>query len=224
MRERFYRRAPHVLGAAGALLGIGCFALDAVFYTGVGWLLWTLTSVLLAAAGVALGLLLKRLDALANIDPFRNRRYAKLKVNGGLKRTNLLLTIAMVDVDKFKAANEEFADLSKDALLEDLSDLIRQTVRQTDTVVRWGEDEFLVVFPRTGRGEALIISERIRKAAEERYGEEELALSIGVTAVPFEIDATQALRKADYVLYKAKGSNNVMVSVPMEGGPLKSGY
>ncbi len=126
------------------------------------------------------------------------------------------LSLAMLDLDHFKAINDRFGHAVGDEALQRAAAVMRRVVRRQDRVGRYGGEEFGVLFPETGLDEALSVAERLRReiASEEIHaGEErvELRVSCGVAAWrPDEsIDAT--LRRADAALYQAKqaGRNRV---------------
>lgn len=216
MNSRFYQWAPFVLGVACATYGLGCYVLGSVFGANEAWLFWFMTSTILTLGGIFIGLSLKRLNIAANTDELtglKNRRYANMKITEELKRKNLIITVALVDVDNFKAVNDLYGHPYGDTFLIELAEIIKQTVRQTDIVIRWGGDEFLIIFSQTGIDAAVAIMERLRKTVEETYSYEQVTLSIGVTSLDLTTDLQGALPKVDRVLYQAKGSKNMVFSM-----------
>jgi diguanylate cyclase (GGDEF)-like protein len=79
---------------------------------------------------------------------------------------NIDLIFIMVDVDHFKSINDQFGHHAGDLVLQQLAEILRGATRDTDTVVRWGGEEFLVVARNACRKEAVILVERIRALVE----------------------------------------------------------
>jgi two-component system cell cycle response regulator len=128
------------------------------------------------------------------------------------------VSVAMTDIDHFKAINDEHGHVAGDVVLRDLARLLKESLRTVDAVGRYGGEEFVAVLPHTTHDEALHTAERIRRAVQEhpfRAGDAELrvTVSIGVASYPStEVDSPGALiREADKALYRAKqgGRNRV---------------
>ncbi len=150
-----------------------------------------------------------RMENLANTDDLTlipNRRHGhkildRLNyVNGGD------YSIAIIDIDHFKQVNDVHGHELGDRVLQQVSQSISQLIRPTDTVCRWGGEEFLLIMPNTNLNNAQITSERIRKAIESTPMPplEVLTLSIGISNKEQAQTINQLLRQADKALYKAK--------------------
>ncbi len=123
------------------------------------------------------------------------------------------LAVIFLDLDGFKSINDELGHAVGDAVLMEVSARLRRSVRTTDTVARFGGDEFVIVCENTGRDGAVRIAERIRKAVRRPIESVPkgfpLTTSIGVAwhqpepggAVP-EPDAL--VLRADQAMYRAK--------------------
>lgn len=85
----------------------------------------------------------------------------------------------MVDVDDFKNINDQYGHRAGDAALKSLALILRKTVRDKDSVFRWGGDEFVVILPDASTENAGVVAERIRTAVE-KGGLYSLTVSIGV--------------------------------------------
>ena len=124
------------------------------------------------------------------------------------------LSVLFMDVDHFKFYNDAHGHQAGDEILRVLAGLMTKAVRESDTLARWGGEEFVVVSPETNQKEAFLLAERIRKsvaahlfpnAAQQPLGM--VSLSIGIasrsngTASPEEL-----LRFADEAMYFAKDS------------------
>jgi diguanylate cyclase (GGDEF)-like protein len=82
------------------------------------------------------------------------------------RRAGQALSIIMVDLDHFRAVNEEHGNRAGDQLLQRVADLIRSALRKEDMLVRYGGEEFLVLLPEVPGPGAVVVAGRIRKAVE----------------------------------------------------------
>lgn len=133
------------------------------------------------------------------------------------------VSVLLIDVDHFKRVNDEHGHLAGDDVLKGLAAELRQQVRDTDIVGRFGGEEFVVLLPRADETEAYRIAERLRRSAgvvtvlagEARVG---VTVSIGVAASGKhgDHDLFELLAAADLALYRAKadGRNRVRVYEP----------
>ena len=128
--------------------------------------------------------------------------------------------VMMVDVDAFKGLNDAFGHAFGDRVLKTLVDTIRQTLRRSDILGRYGGDEFAVVLPNTSPGEAAEIAERLRDRVEGMAlplsgegGATTITVSIGTAAVTDEDqDMEEVLKRADRGLYAAKAAGRDRVA------------
>jgi diguanylate cyclase (GGDEF)-like protein len=178
------------------------------------------------AAAVALGneSRWRRLETLAMTDGLTRvpnyrflRRAVDAEVSGALRHDEAF-TLAMVDVDNLKMYNEAHGHLAGSALLRDLARLMRESVRRTDTVGKYGGDEFLLILPRTRPAEGVGLCDRVRRRIEERLrgeGGEVISCSFGVAGFPGDgCDFESLICAADLALYRAKhAGRNIVVGV-----------
>ncbi len=166
--------------------------------------------------------LLKRLSTVDDLTGLYNRRhllrlYEQAVANALRYRYDL--SVAMIDIDHFKAINDTHGHSTGDRVLQELAGLLRQSVRKGDVAGRYGGEEFLVVLPHTPRAGAVAFAERFRQAVEAcevRVASGvavRVTVSVGVASVP-ETPVTEPwdlLRFADVALYEAKraGRNRV---------------
>ncbi|MEI8175577.1 MAG: GGDEF domain-containing protein [Candidatus Omnitrophota bacterium] len=128
------------------------------------------------------------------------------------------LSFLMLDIDHFKNCNDQYGHLVGDAVLRDMADVLKQTIREIDVLGRYGGEEFALLLPETDSGGAAFVAERIRRSVEahlfKAYDESlRFTLSIGVATFPADGKAETALiEAADQALYeaKAKGRNRVI--------------
>ena len=112
--------------------------------------------------------------------------------------------VVMIDVDRFKEVNDRFGHLVGDKALQSVAQSILSNLRQTDVLVRYGGDEFLLLVPHIRPGEHVI--QRVREAAAsarvEGYPELELSASVGGVCGVHPL--TEAIRQADAKMYQNK--------------------
>lgn len=124
------------------------------------------------------------------------------------------LSILMLDIDHFKAINDTFGHLEGDSILLKVAQTISKACRQTDSVGRYGGEEFLVVLPETSVGDATDLAERIRISMKDCRTNDGGALtcSIGVAALHDGQGILDLIKVADDRVYTAKrqGRNQVI--------------
>lgn len=123
------------------------------------------------------------------------------------------LSLIMLDIDNFKKINDTYGHARGDEILKTQSLLLKHKVRSTDSVVRWGGEEFLILLPDTQLAAALEFAERIRRSiADENDCEAgKVTASLGVAELQVGESSASLLNRADKALYKAKleGKNRV---------------
>lgn len=160
--------------------------------------------------------LLAQLHQLASIDPLTgalNRRQLDLEARRLFRlaqRTGAPLSVALIDIDHFKAINDSQGHQAGDERLCQIAALMRARLRATDVLGRLGGDEFVVVLPSTGSAAALALMAGLNERCQVENGS---TLSIGVAEWhPRVPDLEALLAEADQALYRAKraGRNQVM--------------
>ncbi|MCW8796597.1 MAG: GGDEF domain-containing protein [Chlorobium sp.] len=136
------------------------------------------------------------------------------------KRFEEKVSIAMIDIDRFKAYNDANGHVAGDIVLEKMARIIREECRESDIPARFGGEEFAVLFSRTDSRKAIEIVERLRSVieAEPFYHEKELpdgqlTVSAGIATCPDDAaDWYSLINNADKALYHAKntGRNRVV--------------
>jgi diguanylate cyclase (GGDEF)-like protein len=117
-----------------------------------------------------------------------NRRSAERRL-GAMRLGEEPLSLAVVDVDRFKEVNDDTSHTHGDAVLRRVADLLREHSRTGDEVYRWAGDEFLVVLPTATEAQAVVVMERLRSAvAAADWNDLEIpdpvTVSIGVATAP----------------------------------------
>ncbi len=146
-----------------------------------------------------------------------NHRYAKERLDEEFERSLRFerdLSVLFMDLDNFKFFNDTHGHQAGDEILQMLAEIMMKSVRESDTLARWGGEEFIVIAPETTKESACLLAEKIRmKVAEHSFphsSEQPLglvSLSIGISS---RSDATEnaekLLRFADDAVYAAKDS------------------
>jgi len=139
-----------------------------------------------------------------------NRRGIEAKLAAELKhihRSKQKLSIALIDIDYFKAINDIQGHAAGDAALRDVVDAVSSRLRGRDCLGRYGGDEFLLILPQTALNVALIVIERLNHTVSDlglSGRSEPLTLSIGLTEAVACDDAVTLIARADKALYQAK--------------------
>lgn len=132
------------------------------------------------------------------------------------------ISVLMFDIDFFKKFNDTYGHECGDFVLIGVADLIKQCLRDTDVASRYGGEEFTVLLnDNTGKDEALLVAERIRKTIDEHdfvYEDKHLHVTISVGVSTFDVKSnavsspTEFVSQADSALYKSKNSGRNCVS------------
>ncbi len=137
------------------------------------------------------------------------------------------LSCVMIDLDEFKAANDQFGHHVGDELLILVATTILGQLRTPDVAARYGGDEFIVLLPQTDCARASVLAERIveefARAAQTRFPQTHVSMSIGVAnlhTIGVE-DAESLIRAADRALYRAKraGKNRIVAATEASDVP-----
>ncbi|RRR74621.1 MAG: response regulator [Candidatus Viridilinea halotolerans] len=135
------------------------------------------------------------------------------------RRTEQPLAVALIDLDNFKRVNDQYGHPVGDRILRSLARMLRQRLRITDLVGRYGGEEFIAVLPETTAANALLVIDSIR----ERFGRIEHQTNLGPLRVTFSAgvaelqpngEPSMLVALADLALYQAKrhGRNQVSTS------------
>ena len=140
-----------------------------------------------------------------------NRRYYEDQ----LKQTEMVAGVAMIDLDDFKLHNDTYGHNAGDLVLETVVNVIRNSIRKTDMLVRFGGDEFLLVMPdileASFQKKLKQIQNEIHAAEVPGYSQLQVSVSIGgVLSTHGTIE--DAIHKADQCMYQAKTSKNMVVT------------
>ena len=165
-----------------------------------------------------------RLSVVDEVTGTYNRRYFDMIIEEEWKRSMrdyTPISLIMIDIDYFKAYNDEYGHQMGDVCLYSVAKILSgQLKRASDFIARYGGEEFVVVLPNTNAENARLIASRLRRSVEEariKSGNEDtspwVTVSIGVATTTAEYDQSHSLLidAADKCLYesKSKGRNRV---------------
>lgn len=192
-----------------------------VFNLGVSALL---TVLILLLSGYTVNRFQQRLETLARSDKLTglvNRQYFDAVFEHTLRsvdRQHGTVSLVLFDVDGLKAINDRFGHLEGDRILAAVAGLVRDGIRQSDVVARWGGDEFVILFPDCDRATAGELVEairlRIRLSLTLGRSNEPVTISAGVAEYRSGDSPDGLLARADERLYRAKrqGRDRVVCS------------
>ena len=166
----------------------------------------------------------RELEKLSSTDPLTglyNRRYLIRLLESEYRRAKRYghdLSVLLVDADLFKDINDRYGHLCGDMVLKEIARILKETVRSTDIVARYGGEEMVVLLLETDSREAVGIAEKLRQEVESceiTYEDQQVQITVSVggatySQTEFE-DSMQLLAAADKAMYKAKdaGRNKV---------------
>ena len=142
-------------------------------------------------------------------------------------RNRVPISIALLDIDRFKDVNDTFGHVQGDGVLYVVAEAVRSCIRGADIAVRYGGEEFAIILPGAPKRVAGRIGERVRVAVQDRDFAESLELgyqitvSIGVATMGRHETIPDWIERADRALYAAKAGGRNQVRLAM--APLKAG-
>ncbi len=133
-------------------------------------------------------------------------------------RKGIPCSLAMIDIDHFKQVNDSYGHNIGDEILKAIVEEIRSEIRDSDKIVRYGGEEFILIMAATNLDEAIVLAERVRSRIshmrrQELPDESQVTVSIGLASMTETDKAETPLTRADAALYKAKrlGRNRVVI-------------
>ncbi len=154
-----------------------------------------------------------KLDETIDIETRRVNRYDEI------------FGIIIIDIDFFKSVNDTYGHQTGDSVLREFASILKESIRKTDTVGRWGGEEFIIICPESTLGSILILADKIKTRIEQyqfsTVGHK--TASFGVATYKKGEKTEIMIDRADQALYEAKkkGRNRVetMETIPDPGMP-----
>ena len=158
-----------------------------------------------------------RLEQMATTDKLSglgNRQYFDLILAREMQNFQRHLqpfSLILLDIDYFKKVNDQYGHAIGDCVIRQISHTIGDCIRASDSLCRWGGEEFVILAPDCTTSDARLMSEKIRLAVEQSLPvvespELKVTLSAGVTMVHGNDTTSQIFSRADKALYRAKAS------------------
>lgn len=143
-----------------------------------------------------------------------NKRYFRRQLPSEIERArtfNVPLSLLLFDIDEFKQINDSFGHVVGDVVLSELCGVVRETLRPTDVLARFGGDEFAIILPHTDAQGASAVAERVLKHVRaltiptDEEGAIRCSVSIGIAEFRRDdASANDLIRRADEKLYLSK--------------------
>ncbi|MCG7908982.1 MAG: sensor domain-containing diguanylate cyclase [Candidatus Thiodiazotropha taylori] len=137
-----------------------------------------------------------KLDTVLSDEVIRSKRYGHA------------LSLIIMDIDDFKLVNDAHGHHAGDLLLKNIAQILRDNIREADTLGRWGGEEFMVICPNTDLNGSILLADKLR-AAIERYDLPRVmskTASFGVASFYSGDECIDLVKRADSALYSAKNS------------------
>jgi len=154
----------------------------------------------------------EELQAQAFRDPLTkafNRRQLHVAIDEEIarsQRSEECFSLLLIDADHFKAINDQYGHESGDQVLKQLVDVLSGGIRRTDTLARWGGEEFTILLPGARCANALRVAESLKARVNQTPFDvsRPVTVSIGLAEYKNNETADALIRRADRALYKAK--------------------
>jgi diguanylate cyclase (GGDEF)-like protein len=130
-----------------------------------------------------------------------------------------VFSLIMTDIDDFKRCNDISGHLAGDDILRSISNLVRETVRNSDICFRYGGDEFAIILPQTTVEGSRIVAERIRQGVESLADRpvSPVTISIGIASWPTDgVLKDDLIRSSDAALYHSKHTGKNRINIACE--------
>ena len=194
------------------------------------------TSLSLALHNAAIHQQMQELASRDGLTGLLNRRTLEEVLSRELKagtRYRASACLILVDVDHFKQVNDLFGHVGGDRVLTEIATVMQEAVRDTDSVGRYGGEEFGIVLPHTDLARAAVLAERLRDQIERHAfdvdgGSVRITVSVGIAQIPDKTIGTvpEWMAAADAALYEAKGCgrNGVVIHTTDSAPLVASGF
>lgn len=133
-----------------------------------------------------------------------------------IKRRSDSVSVMFIDIDHFKRVNDQYGHMAGDQMIKHIASTIKDTVRESDSIFRWGGEEFCVILPGIVQDDARQLSEKVRHAVRDSHIRFEgtqisVTVSIGVTQRGSVESFEDCLQRTDEALYAAKNNGRDQV-------------
>jgi len=152
---------------------------------------------------------LSKLALIDNLTKLANRHYFDHDIEFLIaisNRNKSKISMLMIDLDRFKLVNDTYGHLVGDDVLVQSSQILRDSVRMSDRVYRWGGEEFVIIIPETNNEQAGLVAEKICQNFREAHFDVigNITVSIGVASYDKDEPIEDWFKRVDLALYQAK--------------------
>jgi diguanylate cyclase (GGDEF)-like protein/PAS domain S-box-containing protein len=164
---------------------------------------------------------LERMALLDSLTKLGNRRYGQMNLSGKLrelKRYGWPFGVLFIDIDKFKAVNDTYGHEAGDRVLRLVATTIRNGLRSSDVVVRWGGEEFVAIIASVDEEKLRHVGEKLRALVERssislEKETKSITISIGATLARKKDSTAALIKRADALMYQSKeqGRNRLTI-------------
>ena len=200
----------HTFMSAGVIHQLGFLVINFLILTVSFGFLWMTSA--------RLGEKLRRQARIDTLTRTYNRRALEdlsLREMARATRHSLPLSVVMLDIDHFKRLNDNFGHQVGDMVLTNLAVILKDNLREQDLVVRFGGDEFLLLFPDTSLTQAIRAAEKLQIRIRETFlvieREVKATISLGVAELRPGEAWDSLVSRADAALYQAKQQGRAQV-------------
>ena len=161
----------------------------------------------------------EELSSIDNLTGIFNRSKFELELRNEISRVKRYITdtfsLVFLDIDHFKSINDRFGHLEGDNALRNIAKLIEINLRSTDTLARWGGEEFVIIMPLTNIDLAKLVTEKFRKLISETDFDVigKITCSFGISEFREDDNAQSVVLRADKAMYRAKENGRDRVEV-----------
>ena len=155
----------------------------------------------------------RELSIIDDLTQLYNSRHFYTQIEREIERSNRYgqpLTLLLLDIDKFKDFNDTYGHVQGDYVLSRLGDVIKRSLRETDSAYRYGGEEFTIILPMTMCEEGIVTAKRIQKELRKENFSQVLAqevymtVSIGLAQYKPAEDVKAFVHRVDQFMYKVK--------------------
>lgn len=166
----------------------------------------------------------KKLEYLANNDlltDINNRRVFNLKLEHLIlihQRHNQPINLLFLDIDNFKNVNDKFGHAIGDKVLVRIATILKNNIRKSDLVARWGGEEFVIAYINSSFEDSLLVTEELKNLIENDYilkdlNQSNITASFGLTTLKKDDKASDLINRADIAMYESKNSGKNRISI-----------
>jgi diguanylate cyclase (GGDEF)-like protein/PAS domain S-box-containing protein len=130
-------------------------------------------------------------------------------------RYNKYMCVVLLDIDLFKNINDNYGHQVGDIVLKEISSILQNNIRKTDTLGRWGGEEFLIITPNINAEQCYLLCEKLRVAVEAYVFENQnsVTISIGIAEFILNENSDSFIERADKAMYSSKENGRNQINI-----------